>query len=157
MKQEESRQAQMNNYRAFGRRPGNRNMTVEKPQNGKKTLKRLMGYFVSEKKMLFLLMLAVVVVVACSVYAPKLQSNAIDAIAGRQWDKLSPILIVMVIIYIIHSICTYMQSKLSAVLSQNIVSRMRKDLFLNIVNLPIRYLDANSHGDIMSRMTNEPF
>ena len=155
MKQEESRQAQMNNYRAFGRRPGNRNMTVEKPQNGKKTLKRLMGYFVSEKKMLFLLMLAVVVVVACSVYAPKLQSNAIDAIAGRQWDKLSPILIVMVIIYIIHSICTYMQSKLSAVLSQNIVSRMRKDLFLNIVDLPIRYLDANSHGDIMSRMTND--
>lgn len=155
MKQEESRQAQMNNYRAFGRRPGNRNMTVEKPQNGKKTLKRLMGYFVSEKKMLFLLMLAVVVVVACSVYAPKLQSNAIDAIAGRQWDKLSPILIVMVIIYIIHSICTYMQSKLSAVLSQNIVSRMRKDLFLNIVNLPIRYLDVNSHGDIMSRMTND--
>jgi ATP-binding cassette, subfamily B, multidrug efflux pump len=155
MKQEESRQAQINNYRAFGRRPGNRNMTVEKPQNGKKTLKRLMGYFVSEKKMLFLLMLAVVVVVACSVYAPKLQSNAIDAIAGRQWDKLSPILIVMVIIYIIHSICTYMQSKLSAVLSQNIVSRMRKDLFLNIVNLPIRYLDANSHGDIMSRMTND--
>ncbi len=155
MKQEESRQAQMNNYRAFGRRPGSRNMTVEKPQNGKKTLKRLMGYFVSEKKMLFLLMLAVVVVVACSVYAPKLQSNAIDAIAIRQWDKLSPILIVMVIIYIIHSICTYMQSKLSAVLSQNIVSRMRKDLFLNIVNLPIRYLDANSHGDIMSRMTND--
>lgn len=155
MKQEESRQAQMNNYRAFGRIPGNRNMTVEKPQNGKKTLKRLMGYFVSEKKMLFLLMLAVVVVVACSVYAPKLQSNAIDAIAGRQWDMLSPILIVMVIIYIIHSICTYMQSKLSAVLSQNIVSRMRKDLFLNIVNLPIRYLDANSHGDIMSRMTND--
>lgn len=155
MKQEESRQAQMNNYRAFGRRPGNRNMTVEKPQNGKKTLKRLMGYFVSEKKMLFLLMLAVVVVVACSVYAPKLQSNAIDAIAGRQWDMLSPILIVMVIIYIIHSICTYMQSKLSAVLSQNIVSRMRKDLFLNIVNMPIRYLDANSHGDIMSRMTND--
>lgn len=155
MKQEESRQAQMNNYRAFGRRPGNRNMTVEKPQNGKKTLKRLIGYFVSEKKMLFLLMLAVVVVVACSVYAPKLQSNAIDAIAERQWDMLSPILIVMVIIYIIHSICTYMQSKLSAVLSQNIVSRMRKDLFLNIVNLPIRYLDANSHGDIMSRMTND--
>lgn len=155
MKQEESRQAQMNNYRAFGRRPGSRNMTVEKPQNGKKTLKRLMGYFVSEKKMLFLLMLAVVVVVACSVYAPKLQSNAIDAIAEGQWDKLSPILIVMVIIYIIHSICTYMQSKLSAVLSQNIVSRMRKDLFLNIVNLPIRYLDANSHGDIMSRMTND--
>lgn len=155
MKQEESRQAQMNNYRAFGRRPGNRNMTVEKPQDGKKTLKRLLGYFVVEKKMLVMLMLAVVVVVVCSVYAPRLQSNAIDAITQGEWKSLTPILIVMVIVYIIHSLCTFLQSKLSAILSQNIVARMRKDLFSCIVNLPIKYLDMNSHGDIMSRMTND--
>ena len=155
MKQEESRQAQMNNYRAFGRRSGNRNMTVEKPQDGKKTLKRLLGYFVAEKKMLVMLMLAVVVVVVCSVYAPRLQSNAIDAITQGEWKSLTPILITMVIVYIIHSLCTFLQSKLSAILSQNIVARMRKDLFSCIVNLPIKYLDMNSHGDIMSRMTND--
>ena len=155
MKQEESRQAQMNNYRAFGRRPGNRNMTVEKPQNGRKTLKRLIGYFASEKKMMLMLILAVVVVVMCSVYAPRLQSNAIDAITAAQWKLLTPILITMIIVYVVHSICTYLQSKLSAVLSQNIVSKMRRDLFQSIVNLPIRYLDTNSHGDIMSRMTND--
>lgn len=155
MKQEESRQAQMNNYRAFGRRPGNRNMTVEKPQDGKKTLKRLLGYFVAENKMLIMLMLAVVVVVVCSVYAPRLQSNAIDAITQGEWKSLTPILITMVIVYIIHSLCTFLQSKLSAILSQNIVARMRKDLFSCIVNLPIKYLDMNSHGDIMSRMTND--
>ncbi len=155
MKQEESRQAQMNNYRAFGKRPGNRNMTVEKPQDGKKTLKRLLGYFVAEKKMLVMLMLAVVVVVVCSVYAPRLQSNAIDAITQGEWKSLTPILITMVIVYIIHSLCTFLQSKLSAILSQNIVARMRKDLFSCIVNLPIKYLDMNSHGDIMSRMTND--
>ena len=155
MKQEESRQAQMNNYRAFGRRPGNRNMTVEKPQDGKKTLKRLLGYFVAEKKMLVMLMLAVVVVVVCSVYAPRLQSNAIDAITQGEWKSLTPILITMVIVYIIHSLCTFLQSKLSAILSQNIVARMRKDLFSCMVNLPIKYLDMNSHGDIMSRMTND--
>ena len=155
MKQEESRQAQMNNYRAFGRRPGNRNMTVEKPQDGKKTLKRLLGYFVAEKKMLVMLMLAVVVVVVCSVYAPRLQSNAIDAITQGEWKSLTPILITMVIVYIIHSLCTFLQSKLSAILSQNIVARMRKDLFSCIVNLTIKYLDMNSHGDIMSRMTND--
>lgn len=155
MKQEESRQAQMNNYRAFGRRPGNRNMTVEKPQDGKKTLKRLLGYFVAEKKMLVMLILAVVVVVVCSVYAPRLQSNAIDAITQGEWKSLTPILITMVIVYIIHSLCTFLQSKLSAILSQNIVARMRKALFSCIVNLPIKYLDMNSHGDIMSRMTND--
>lgn len=130
-------------------------MTVEKPQDGKKTLKRLLGYFVAEKKMLIMLMLAVVVVVVCSVYAPRLQSNAIDAITQGEWKSLTPILITMVIVYIIHSLCTFLQSKLSAILSQNIVARMRKDLFSCIVNLPIKYLDMNSHGDIMSRMTND--
>ena len=105
--------------------------------------------------MLVMLMLAVVVVVVCSVYAPRLQSNAIDAITQGEWKSLTPILITMVIVYIIHSLCTFLQSKLSAILSQNIVARMRKDLFSCIVNLPIKYLDMNSHGDIMSRMTND--
>ena len=48
-----------------------------------------------------------------------------------------------------------LQTKISAVLSQNIVKKMREDLFRHIVNLPVRYLDSNSHGDIMSRMTND--
>ncbi len=155
MKQEESRQAQMNNYRAFGRRPGNRNITIEKPQNGRKTLKRLIAYFISEKRMLLMLMLAVVVVVMCSVCAPRLQSNAIDSIAAGQWNRITPILILMAIVYVIQSICTFLQSELSAKLSQRIVGGMRRDLFACIVNLPVRYLDTNSHGDIMSRMTND--
>lgn len=152
---EQSKQAQMNNYKAFGRRPGNRNLTVEKPQNGKKTLKRLLGYFLTEKKMLVMLLAAVVVVVGCSVYAPRLQSDAIDTIAAGEFGKLTSILVTMIIIYIIHSLCTFLQSKISAVLSQNIVGKMRRDLFACIVNLPIKYHDMNSHGDIMSRMTND--
>lgn len=155
MKQEESRQAQMNNYRAFGRRPGNRNITIEKPQNGRKTLNRLIAYFISEKRMLLMLISAVVVVVMCSVCAPRLQSNAIDSIAAGQWNRITPILILMAIVYVIQSICTFLQSELSAKLSQRIVGGMRRDLFACIVNLPVRYLDTNSHGDIMSRMTND--
>lgn len=101
------------------------------------------------------LLAAVIVVVICSVYAPKLQSNAIDIIASGRFKELTPILITMVVVYIIHSICTFLQTKISAVLSQNIVKKMREDLFRHIVNLPVRYLDSNSHGDIMSRMTND--
>ena len=77
---EQSRQAQMNNYKAFGRRPGNRNLTVEKAKDKKGTLKRLIAYFAAEKAMIIGLLAAVIVVVICSVYAPKLQSNAIDII-----------------------------------------------------------------------------
>ena len=152
---EQSRQAQMNNYKAFGRRPGNRNLTVEKAKDKKGTLKRLIAYFAAEKAMIIWLLAAVIVVVICSVYAPKLQSNAIDIIASGRFKELTPILITMVVVYIIHSICTFLQTKISAVLSQNIVKKMREDLFRHIVNLPVRYLDSNSHGDIMSRMTND--
>ena len=152
---EQSRQAQMNNYKAFGRRPGNRNLTVEKAKDKKGTLKRLIAYFAAEKAMIIGLLAAVIVVVICSVYAPKLQSNAIDIIASGRFKELTPILITMVVVYIIHSICTFLQTKKSAVLSQNIVKKMREDLFRHIVNLPVRYLDSNSHGDIMSRMTND--
>lgn len=152
---EQSRQAQMNNYKAFGRRPGNRNLTVEKAKDKKGTLKRLIAYFAAEKAMIIGLLAAVIVVVICSVYAPKLQSNAIDIIASGRFKELTPILITMVVVYIIHSICTFLQTKISAVLSQNIVKNMREDLFRHIVNLPVRYLDSNSHGDIMSRMTND--
>lgn len=152
---EQSRQAQMNNYKAFGRRPGNRNLTVEKAKDKKGTLKRLIAYFAAEKAMIIWLLAAVIVVVICSVYSPKLQSNAIDIIASGRFKELTPILITMVVVYIIHSICTFLQTKISAVLSQNIVKKMREDLFRHIVNLPVRYLDSNSHGDIMSRMTND--
>lgn len=152
---EQSRQAQMNNYKAFGRRPGNRNLTVEKAKDKKGTLKRMIAYFAAEKAMIIGLLAAVIVVVICSVYAPKLQSNAIDIIASGRFKELTPILITMVVVYIIHSICTFLQTKISAVLSQNIVKKMREDLFRYIVNLPVRYLDSNSHGDIMSRMTND--
>ncbi len=152
---EQSRQAQMNNYKAFGRRPGNRNLTVEKAKDKKGTLKRLIAYFAAEKAMIIGLLAAVIVVVICSVCAPKLQSNAIDIIASGRFKELTPILITMVVVYIIHSICTFLQTKISAVLSQNIVKKMREDLFRHIVNLPVRYLDSNSHGDIMSRMTND--
>lgn len=152
---EQSRQAQMNNYKAFGRRPGNRNLTVEKAKDKKGTLKRLIAYFAAEKAMIIGLLAAVIVVVICSVYAPKLQSNAIDIIASGRFKELTPILITMVVVYIIHSICTFLHTKISAVLSQNIVKKMREDLFRHIVNLPVRYLDSNSHGDIMSRMTND--
>lgn len=152
---EQSRQAQMNNYKAFGRRPGNRNLTVEKAKDKKGTLKRLIAYFAAEKAMIIGLLAAVIIVVICSVYAPKLQSNAIDIIASGRFKELTPILITMVVLYIIHSICTFLQTKISAVLSQNIVKKMREDLFRHIVNLPVRYLDSNSHGDIMSRMTND--
>ncbi len=136
------------------RGPRERNK-VEKPKDGKKTIKRLIHYFAKEKKTLGMLLLAVVIVVICSVMAPKMQSLAIDKIAQGLFGELTPVLLMMLLLYGIQSLGTLVQSRISAKLSQEIVRSMREDLFDKIVNLPIRYLDSHSHGDIMSRMTND--
>ncbi|MCD8021848.1 MAG: ABC transporter ATP-binding protein/permease [Lachnospiraceae bacterium] len=143
--------------RIGGRGPGGpgRGREVEKPKNAMQTLGRLVQYFSRETGMLAGLLAVVIVTVVCSVFAPKLQSNAIDKITNGEFDTLVPVLALMLLFYLISAVCTLFQSRISAYLSQRIVRRMREDLFCKIVNLPVRYLDTHSHGDVMSRMTND--
>lgn len=155
MSKEESRQTQLNQYKIPGMRSPRNHQEAEKPKEGKKTLRRLLQYFSSERRQLWILFFAVWIVVVCYISAPGLQSQAIDRIAEGRFEQLPSILIFMLILYGIHGIATLIQSIVSARLSQKIVQHMREDLFDKIVNLPIRYLDHHSHGDIMSRMTND--
>lgn len=143
------------NVKMPGMRGPRSRQAVEKPKNAKKTFKSLCRYFGKEKLMLTGLIVAVIIVVACSVFTPALQSKAIDVITDRHFNRLSVILIIMLILYGINSIGNLCQSLLSAKLSQRIVKRMREDLFDKIADLPIKYIDNHSHGDIMSRMTND--
>lgn len=151
---ENNKQAK-DNFKMPGMRGPRSRQQVEKPKNGKKTMIRLCKYFSSEKLMLLGLISAVIIVVVCSVIAPSLQSNAIDTIASKRFEQLTFILLIMIIVYLINSICNFFQSLISAKLSQRIVKKMRNDLFEKIVELPIQYIDNHSHGDIMSRMTND--
>ncbi|MBQ9141977.1 MAG: ABC transporter ATP-binding protein [Lachnospiraceae bacterium] len=145
----------MSNYKVPGMRGPRDRQEVQKAKDGRKTLGKLLKYFTAEKYMLFGLLAAVCVLVVCTVVAPGLQSQAIDSIAEGSFDKLPKILLTMLVMYGIHCLCTLVQSLLSARLSQKIVRKMREDLFDKIVNLPIKYIDNHSHGDIMSRMTND--
>lgn len=141
---------------AMGRRgPGMRGAPVEKPKDGKTTFKRLMKYFRQELGLVIALAAIVIAGVACSVIAPGLQSNAIDRIVGARFDTLPRLLSFMVIFYIGYGLSTLLQGRLSAMLSQRIIKRMRSDLFRKIVHLPVSYTDGHSHGDLMSRMTND--
>ncbi len=144
----------------FRGRPGGgpgRNMgqTVEKAENVKSTLVRLLKYFKKAEKLLFLLLGAVVCVTLAALLAPSLQGQAIDSIKEREWEKLGTCLIILMIVYIANILFTLSQSLLAARLSQSIVKQMRHDLFKKIDYLSIKYLDTHSNGDIMSRMTND--
>lgn len=128
---------------------------VEYADNAKATLLRLMTYFGHEKGMVFFMLSAVIAGTLCGVYAPSLQSRAIDMIAASQTDTFGKTLIWMLTVYFLYSACQLLQGLVSARLSQRIVKRMRNELFEKIMDLPIPYLDTHSHGDVMSRMTND--
>ena len=145
----------VNNMRFPGQRGPRGFQPIEKPKEAKKTLSRLLKYFSKEKLMIVSLLTIVVLVVGCSVYAPSLQSKAIDSLSGLAFKQLPKILFSMIVVYGLYSIGTLFQGLLSAHLSQRLIKRMREDLFDKIVNLPISYLDKHPHGDIMSRMTND--
>jgi len=145
----------MSNYNIPGQKRPRNFGGGEKPKNGKGTFLRLLQYFQKEKWLFLGLLVSVVIVVVCSVYAPSLQSVAIDKISDGLFRELPGTLVVMLIVYLIYGICMFFQGKISAHLSQRIVKRIRMDLFNKIVNLPVQYLDNHSHGDIMSRMTND--
>ena len=150
----EQREQSMSNYKVPGMR-GPRNRQVEKPKEGVRTLRRLVRYFARERRVVLFLLAVVFVVVAASVYAPRLQSVAIDSISARDFGTLPGTLLMMLAVYAVQSAGTFLQSRESAVLSQRVVKRMREDLFDCVVNLPVSYIDSHSHGDIMSRMTND--
>ena len=136
-------------------RPGNRFAQVEHAENVSGTLKRIMAYFVREKGMMITLLAVIVFGTLCGVYAPSLQSDAIDIIAGSKMGILSSTIIFMLALYLIYSACQLLQGLLCGKLSQSIVKRLRSELFDKVVDLPVGYLDTHSYGDVMSRMTND--
>ncbi|MGM9602269.1 MAG: ABC transporter ATP-binding protein [Faecousia sp.] len=129
--------------------------TVEKAENVKSTLLRLIKYFEKVKKLLVLLLGSVVCVTLVALAAPSAQGKAIDAIAGKNWKDLYSCVFLLLAVYLANVLFTLIQSLSSARLSQSIVKQMRHDLFRKIDNLSIQYLDTHSNGDIMSRMTND--
>lgn len=139
-----------------GRGVGPRNFIQgEKAKNSKSTIIRLFSYFKTEFITVLTLFLSIIVVVLCQVLTPRLQSNAIDYIDEGLFNKVPAVLLIMAIMFVVLSLFNLIQGLLSAKLSQKIVLKMRNDLFGKIINLPISYFDSHSHGDIMSRMTND--
>ena len=138
-----------------GMNRGTRFAAVEYADDIGGTLKRVFAYFAKEKLLVISLLAIVLFGTLCGIYAPSLQSKAIDIIAGTQAGSLTATLSLMLAVYLLYSGSHLLQGLFSAKLSQRIVKNLREELFGKIVDLPVRYLDTHSHGDVMSRMTND--
>lgn len=134
---------------------GQRFAEAQHAENASKALKRIAVYFAKEKILVWAMLVVVIFGTLCGVYAPSLQSNAIDVIAKNRNGNLMTMLVLMTVVYLFYSGCQLLQGLIGADLSQRIVKRMREELFGKLMDLPVRYLDTHSHGDVMSRMTND--
>lgn len=128
---------------------------TEHAGNIRGTVRRIVTYFMREKTLVICMIAIVISGTLCGIYAPSLQSRAVDIIAGEKSGVLSHTLLLMLSVYLLYSACGLLQGLFSARLSQNVVKRMREELFGKIMKLPVCYLDTHSHGDVMSRMTND--
>jgi ATP-binding cassette subfamily B protein len=144
--------------RRFGGPP--RGLILEaKPHNLAGTVKRLWKYFGSERKILILLFFLSIFDTAIGLGIPYALGRAVDAISLSSklvnFGLLGIIAFIMLAALAMDAIISFLQSWLVAGVSQRIIKSFRSSLFAKLQKLPIAFFDTSTHGDLMSRLTND--
>jgi ATP-binding cassette subfamily B multidrug efflux pump len=144
----------------LGFRPGGGPMgmfrEVEKSKNMRNTLLRLWGYVQRQSWVLVGSAVLVIITSIISLLGPYLMGMAIDTyILQNDLAGLARLLALMMLTYILAAAGTWLQTYLLVGVAQYAVRDLRKDLFSRLQNLPVRFFDQHSHGDLMSRLTND--
>ncbi len=144
----------------FGGRPGGRiGIPLEKPKSFWPSLKRLGGFFSGERRLLFIVFLLVLASAAAGLLVPYLTGRAIDSIApGRgkvHMTALAMTAIILGAVYLADMCFNITQGFMMAGISQRIVQGIRTALFGKMQKLTLSFFDTHSHGDLLSRLTND--
>ena len=134
-------------------------MNVEKAKDVRHTLKRLWNFFKIEKKELYITFVLIFISGLLGISVPFLIGKAIDAIFPGvnlvEFEKLKIISLALISIYIMDNILTFLQEYIVAGIAQRVVYNLRENLFKKLQSLPIIFFDTHTHGEIMSRLTND--
>ncbi len=132
---------------------------VVKPKNFWETIKRLWKYFGKERYLLSFIFLLVFISAVIGLSIPNLIGKAIDAMYPGEgkvnFSSLQIIVITMTIAYFTDAVISFLQGWLMAGISQRIVKSLRETLFAKLQKLPIAFFDLRTHGEIMSRLSND--
>lgn len=133
-----------------------RAMPVQKPKDLSKTLKKLWGYISEFKLKLFLVIFFVAFSTLTNLYTTSIVGTAIDKyILPGDFNGLAKVVAIITVLYITTSAFTWLQTQLCVNIAQNTVYKIRKHLFEELQQLPLKYFDTHPKGDIMSRITND--
>ena len=146
--------------------PGN-GQTVEKPKNFKDTTKKLIkGYLGQYKLPLIIVFIFAIGSTIFTIVGPKILGNATTEIFnglvgklsggnGIDFVKIGQILLMLLALYIVSAIFSFIQGFTMTGISQKITYKLRNDIAEKINKLPMKYFDTKTHGEVLSIITND--
>lgn len=140
--------------------PG-RGVAIGKPKDGRKVFGRIFAYISIYKKRLFAAFACMLLSTAATLGGSYLLRPVINAIsspdlsAGEKVAYLAMMIGILIAVYLVGVLGTYLQHRIMITVSQNSIEQIRNDLFNKLQSLPVRFYDNESNGEIMSRFTND--
>lgn len=139
---------------------------TEKAKNFKGTMKQLIAYMRPYYLNIIVSMLFAVLSVIFMVVGPKILGKATTELVSGftakiygtgsiNFDRIAEILLFLIAIYLISTLCNFIQNWMMAGVAQKVSFNLRKTMAAKIDNLPFSYFDKQSHGEVLSRFSND--
>jgi ATP-binding cassette, subfamily B, multidrug efflux pump len=143
-------------------------MPVEKAKDFRGAARRLLGYLRPHRGALMAVLLMAILSQVFSILGPKILGQATTKLfeglmakfrgvpgASIDFNYIGQILIFLAVLYVISSSFSYLQQYLMAGVAQRTVYDIRQGVNLKLARLPLKFYDARTHGEILSRVTND--
>lgn len=142
------------------------NASNEKAKNLSKTLSTLLKYLKPFRIAIFFVILFAVGSTIFTIIGPKILGNAttnlvqglIAKYSGTgsiDIDGIKHTLLILLGIYVLSGILSYIQAWIMSGVTQKVTYRLREEISLKINRLPLNYYDKQTHGEVLSRITND--
>lgn len=137
--------------------PGRRGaVSVEKPKDSRQVIGRLWGYLKVQQSALILAGLLLLISTGATITGSYLLRPIINNyIIPHDINGLIKMIVLLLAVYVLGSVASVWQNRLMISIAQKTVYNIRADLFRHLQSLPIRFFDTRSHGELMSRLTND--
>src|SRR5699024_8842862 len=148
--------------RGAGRGHGGMMVMGQKPKDFKGTFRRLLSYLAPRRNRLILVFIAAILSTVFMILGPKIMGNTITVVfngvfsgTGIDFGEVGKLLLFLAGLYAFSSLFTFAQQYMMASVAQRTVFDLREDVFHKLDKLPLKYYDGTSHGDTLSRVTND--
>lgn len=133
-----------------------RTTSYKRPKNTKKTLLQMFSYLGRHKKIMAAIAVLVAVSAFANIYGTYLLKPVINTyVLQKDVPGLIRMILFMGVMYAVGALACFGYNQLMVRTSQTVVKEIRADLFSHVQKLPLKYFDAHTHGELMSRFTND--